>query len=592
MLAPRNSVLVWEEQEDLKKKNGQRYISLLVSFEHNGSSQIVSLRRQISEDFNVTATKIEQKLLQGVLGKSISQPISDDIALPVSVDSSTIEKTLKTVLDENSTLLVGEKELPIEKEPADCLSISIPLVPVVGCPSIPAVDLRSSNSNATFHWFVQPVSSQETVKNAKGKNKKEKVAEVPQKISIESEAERRFSLPGCEYRSTGGIYTPSVDDVGKRLVVVVDLGPKSVVRCGVSKHVISPIEEDLICQERMHWCATNPSNTDNLRLVTFNLLADLYLNLGLPQEELFFPYCPKEFQQYDYRYPLLLREIKGYNADIYWLQEVDARMQMRFLGPLFDGMGMEMCFEKKRKEVNEGTVIAFRRDRFRKVDSSSFWLAELLENNENEDARRVLSTSPKSLEIFSARPTILQVVVLEEIATGYAVLCANTHLHHDPKHEYIKAVQALVAIRQVEKIRVDLKAKHGRVHELFGGDFNSTPDGPVYQLFSEGCLSEEDDCWKLDKEIVPVDLKMTPRLKKYRNLTGLPEFTNYTKFPTGEGEGGFMGTLDYIFSSEDVVAEERQPPNISVDEAKKHVALPSRASPSDHIALIVDVKLQ
>jgi mRNA deadenylase 3'-5' endonuclease subunit Ccr4 len=55
--------------------------------------------------------------------------------------------------------------------------------------------------------------------------------------------------------------------------------------------------------------------------------------LKKPQAEQYYPYCPTEFQSDKYRYPLLLREIPGYNADILFLQEVDFRFQKRFLIP-------------------------------------------------------------------------------------------------------------------------------------------------------------------------------------------------------------------------------------------------------------------
>ncbi|VDL80793.1 unnamed protein product [Nippostrongylus brasiliensis] len=142
---------------------------------------------------------------------------------------------------------------------------------------------------------------------------------------------RRFSVSNCEYRWTGSSYVPSAVDSGKSLFIVADLGPEAIV---------------------------------NFRVVSYNILADLYLDLSGAQGELFFPYCPKSYQMYEYRYPLLLRELSGYDADLCFLQEVDHRMQMRYLDKLFESLGLEMNFARKQKEVTEGSVIAFRRDRF------------------------------------------------------------------------------------------------------------------------------------------------------------------------------------------------------------------------------------
>lgn len=45
--------------------------------------------------------------------------------------------------------------------------------------------------------------------------------------------------------------------------------------------------------------------------MSYNILADLYLDLKNNQQDLYFPYCSKEFQEYNYRYPVLLKEIPG-----------------------------------------------------------------------------------------------------------------------------------------------------------------------------------------------------------------------------------------------------------------------------------------
>lgn len=50
--------------------------------------------------------------------------------------------------------------------------------------------------------------------------------------------------------------------------------------------------------------------------MSYNILAALYLNLEQGQEDLFFPYCPKEYQEYIYRYPVLMREIPGLIAEM------------------------------------------------------------------------------------------------------------------------------------------------------------------------------------------------------------------------------------------------------------------------------------
>ncbi|KIH44995.1 hypothetical protein ANCDUO_24970, partial [Ancylostoma duodenale] len=123
------------------------------------------------------------------------------------------------------------------------------------------------------------------------------------------------------------------------------------------------IDEPLIFEDNIKWCQEEKPH-DCIRIVSYNILADLYLDLSGPQESLFFPYCPKAYQMYEYRYPLVMKELLSYNMDLCFLQEVDHRMQMRYLSALFESIGVEMCFSKKEREVTEGSVIAYRRERF------------------------------------------------------------------------------------------------------------------------------------------------------------------------------------------------------------------------------------
>uniref|UniRef100_A0A1I7WX90 DUF3841 domain-containing protein n=1 Tax=Heterorhabditis bacteriophora TaxID=37862 RepID=A0A1I7WX90_HETBA len=99
-------------------------------------------------------------------------------------------------------------------------------------------------------------------------------------------------------------------DVGKKVMVLADSGRKSIVRCGVSKYPIECIDEPTICENIMTWCQRDiPDGC--FRLISYNILADLYLDLSGSQDKLFFPYCPKEYQSYEYRYPMILKELKG-----------------------------------------------------------------------------------------------------------------------------------------------------------------------------------------------------------------------------------------------------------------------------------------
>lgn len=70
-------------------------------------------------------------------------------------------------------------------------------------------------------------------------------------------------------------------------------------------------------------------------------------------------------------------------------------------------------------------------------------------------------------------------------------MAGNTHLHYDPQEENIKVMQALLCARHIAHKAQELQLKHpnGKIYKLLAGDFNSTPDGPVYDLISKGSSS-------------------------------------------------------------------------------------------------------
>lgn len=68
------------------------------------------------------------------------------------------------------------------------------------------------------------------------------------------------------------------------------------------------------------------------------------------------------------------------------------------------------------------------------------------------------------------------------------LLLANTHLYFDPRFEIIKILQSLLCARWIVRVATDYANRNPgvKLHILFAGDFNSTPDGAVYHLLSKG----------------------------------------------------------------------------------------------------------
>ena len=67
-----------------------------------------------------------------------------------------------------------------------------------------------------------------------------------------------------------------------------------------------------------------------------------------------------------------------------------------------------------------------------------------------------------------------------------------------------------------------------------------------------------------------------------KSACGKPKYTNFTP--------GFAGCLDYIFCDKNNLDVVQVVPMLSEFELSEYVAIPSQVHPSDHIALVADLK--
>jgi hypothetical protein len=81
----------------------------------------------------------------------------------------------------------------------------------------------------------------------------------------------------------------------------------------------------------------------------------------------------------------------------------------------------------------------------------------------------------------------------------------------------------------------------------------------------------------------PPDISHGLRLRNSADAVAFSEyFTNYTR--------GFKDILDYIFIDKDVLQVQRVLPFPTIEEISAEIALPSSNQPSDHVAVVVDLK--
>lgn len=120
------------------------------------------------------------------------------------------------------------------------------------------------------------------------------------------------------------VYTPSNQDIGRRLKLICT--PRDGARRGPSRELLSPGAVEAgpgACTfDSRHMYTAKGTEWPTVRVVSYNILADVYAQTELSQKVLY-PYCAPYALQLDYRQNLIKKELTGYNADLICLQEVD-----------------------------------------------------------------------------------------------------------------------------------------------------------------------------------------------------------------------------------------------------------------------------
>ncbi|KAL3078779.1 hypothetical protein niasHS_014561 [Heterodera schachtii] len=604
MAFPANKLLVWQQNDIAQtscstKPNTDHFLQFALEvspINGNKTKRVFYLKRPYDDPFSGFKSRLRHKISEflGVQDELPVQPIySGDQSPAEAIDDVSLFDLFFNATEpcSLSALRIGTTDYEIVRDSAWLDNVDISLLPLVGCPVLPSCDWKYATTKVQFHWFVASDRLPLRMSRGGGHSLTDRV---------------RLEPAEWTHVHTGPYYSPTIDNVGKFLAVVVDFDDDGILVGTVCQKPIAKLgngkpkndqeeEEETIFERRQKECCAKQTSAQSYRLISYNILANLYLNLKkLEQKDLFFPYCPKCFLEANYRYPLILRELEGYNADLMFLQEVDFRLQKRFLIQFLHFKNYSSVFNCKGNEVNEGLLIAFRNDRFHSLaesdgDNFTVKLSQFLEEDtENSDIRTYLRHREMLREKITSRPTILQLVRLRAKHGGQQLLCANTHLYYDPKYEEVKIIQTLLCLRYIDKIRAQLSNDSScQIQVIFAGDFNSTPESrPIALIGGDDQILEmkpDEQNYETNAESLLVKAPFKSQL-----LSGSSEYTNFTR-PPGSSLG-FNGCLDYIWAHPPLRIEHIWPmPDHRL--VTKYDALPSPIAPSDHLPILCDVQL-
>uniref|UniRef100_A0A3B3DXK3 Angel homolog 1 (Drosophila) n=1 Tax=Oryzias melastigma TaxID=30732 RepID=A0A3B3DXK3_ORYME len=208
-------------------------------------------------------------------------------------------------------------------------------------------------------------------------------------------------------------------------------------------------------------------------VMSYNLLAQDLLELN----QHLYAHCPLEVLAWNYRYNLLVEEIKKWTPDILCLQEVQENHYVEQLHPALVEMGYSCVYKRRTGTKTDGCAVCYRSSCFAGVSSTELEFfrpeTELL-NRHNVGI------------VLLLRPLVAQGAALKE--SGPPLCVANTHLLFNPRRGDIKLAQLAIMLAEIDAVVKACKVKGEHCNVVLCGDFNSLPNTPLYQLIVAGEL--------------------------------------------------------------------------------------------------------
>ncbi|XP_076270242.1 2',5'-phosphodiesterase 12-like [Rhynchophorus ferrugineus] len=343
----------------------------------------------------------------------------------------------------------------------------------------------------------------------------------------------------------------------------------------VSEYKVEKMIEFPVCPfETRHKLTHNHLHGFSFRVVSYNILSDRYAT------RLQYNYCPLRALNIHYRKQLVMKELRGYNADIIALQEVDNQHFTSYFKNEFNEMGFKSLYHRKGNCIPEGLLCAFNRRRYRLLESMHIvFKLELERRKVFAGAFGWLSQNAELIRELKTQNTSLQVTVLCDNTTKDVIIVGNTHLYYHPDADHIRLLQSFMSTTILNSIKSRLTREYMNVGVVFCGDFNSNSEKSLYRFMIDGTIDPKHrDC---------LTISPTGHASIYHNFilesaSGLPKYTNYTL--------DFKDCLDYIFVERNKFSVLRNVPVTGPEVLEQYAGLPNEFFPSDHLALVVDLQ--
>ncbi|KXT03138.1 hypothetical protein AC578_7703 [Pseudocercospora eumusae] len=358
--------------------------------------------------------------------------------------------------------------------------------------------------------------------------------------------------------------------------------------------------------------------TDTFSLLSWNILCDRAATAAM------YGYTPSEALSWQRRRAMILDELRGRQADIMCLQEMDMENYNEFFRPnlasddykgVFWPKSRAQTMQEREAKVVDGSAIFFKNSKYILLDK------QLIVFSQEAIRRPDMKGEHDVYNRVMPRDHVAVIAFLENRATGSRVIVANTHLTWEPWHSDIKIVQVAIMMEAIARFAEGYsKWPPCKDKEVFKyanedgmddpdqpppapgpslkydesthiplvvcGDFNSTRDSGVYDLITQGSLSNshselgDNNYGDFTRHGMshPFSLKSV-----YSHIGELP-YTNYTP--------DFRQTIDWVFYSTNSVQVNKVLGEPDQEYMRRVPGWPNHYFPSDHLPLVMELQVK
>lgn len=329
---------------------------------------------------------------------------------------------------------------------------------------------------------------------------------------------------------------------------------------------------------------------------------------------------------WEYRRDLLLNEIRGHDADIVCLQEVDQgsyngffREQLAYndYKGVYWPKGRAQGMSEEEAKVVDGCATFFKGSKYILLEKNMIHFGQTAVRRPDAKGQD---------DIYNRlwqKDNIAVVIYLENRLSGERMIVVNAHMYWDPAYKDVKLVQAAIMMEEVTRLAEkfvkipactdktafrfsepedgndgqgpstpvepgpSIEYSHpSQIPTLVCGDFNSCPGSAVYNLLAHGRMAEEhpDLEKRLYGNLTRQGMTHPFTLKSSYSSVGELSFTNYT--PT------FTDVIDYIWYSSNLLQVTGLLGEVDKEYLQKVPGFPNYHFPSDHLALVAEFSVK